>query len=406
MNNKDLYVYLGKCIQKIRYEQYNQDELADGICSKYTLSRIENGKIPRDINIVIKLMERLGYHYKDVVDLAILHSLINHIIAQIEYYNIDEIISDINKMNDIITRNKNNILFLDHKILYHYLHSHYIDKIAFTVHEYDLNTLHFHSNSFYTLLVSVISENLLLYQDIHKFIDFFDSLSKKSGNIIIDFFHMLYLQYNGQSLLVNDIFNYHKEELYKDMKTYQLIRYRSVLAIGFIEYEPDKAIRHFDKITSVHKKCNQINNYYFITVLGKIVLYIKEKKLHEAYECIDNCIHEYPQLVHYAIPYIIFLSFRIDKQVDNIYLTYGYNEICDACIAYYQFRSSDITGTEHIRFLSKKFIKLANLYGMNDPFITLLKKEELYQVDRGHCYCSGAKFFKKLQANCKEVIPL
>ncbi|MDD3049012.1 MAG: hypothetical protein PHQ89_03440 [Bacilli bacterium] len=404
--NDNLYAYLAKCIQKSRYGNFKQDELVAGICSKYTLSRIENGKAPANKKIIRALIDRLGYYYKDVVDLTIIHTLCKHLIAVIEYNNIKEIISDIKKMEKILLRNERNILFLDYNLLYYYLKSHYIDHTLIHLNKYDLNTLTNHDDIFNTIILSVIAENMLHNGKLHEFICIYEGLPIKKGNIILDFFQMLYLQYNGQSLKVNDLFNYHKEEIKKDMKTYQLIRYRSVLALGYVEYEPDKAMRQFEKITSVYQKYNCNNNYIFIAILGKVSIFIKNKDYKASFTCLDEFIKELPFLAIYAIPYIIFLSFRIDAQVDNLYLQHGYSELCDASIKYYYFRSSTLSGVEHVHYLSKHFPHLLKNYCINDPFITILRKEELYQVDRSHCYKTGVRFLKKLKDNCKEVIVL
>ncbi|NCC54440.1 MAG: XRE family transcriptional regulator [Erysipelotrichia bacterium] len=406
MKKQNFYVYLGKCIQKIRYNKYSQNELSKDICSKYTLSRIENGKMPSDIKIIHKLLTRLHYHYEDVVDLTILSSILKHLLAEMEYNNPKEIIADIHKIEQILKRNKHNILFYDHQILYSYLYTHYIAKQPIIRQAYDTNTLIFHNDAFYTIFVSIISENLLIFGKIKSFNLFFEQLAIKNGNIILDFFYMLYLQIHAQTLEVNDIFNYHKEDLKKDGKTYQLIRYLSVLALGYIEYEPEKAMAHFNKISAVHNKSMRKNHYYFIAILGEATIYIHQKDYKKAYTCIDECIMQYPRLILYAIPYIIFLSFRINKKVDDKYLHYGYNELCDACIDYYHFHSNQYTGTKHVQYMIKTFPHLLKEYRINDPFITILRKEELAQVDRGHCYKSGVRFYKKLKENCKEVIPL
>lgn len=406
MNNKNFYVYLGKCIQKIRYGNYNQNELTEGICSKFTLSRIENGKIPSDIKIIDKLIKRLNYTSKDVVDLTIMQSLLKHLEAEIEYNHVKEIISDINKMNTLIERNENNILFIDYKILYEYLNTHYIKNEYIHINEFDLNTLDFHNDAFYSVIVSVISENLLMNGFIHEFIQFFETLNRQSGNIILNFFQILYLQYNGQTLKVNDIFNLQKDELIRDMKTYQLIRYYSVQSLCYIEYEPEKALRNFHKILLLHEKCNRKNHYIYITIMGIAIIYINKEDYLSAYLYFVEFIKDYPQLIKYTIPYTIFLSFRINQEVDKIYLEYGYNALCDACIDYYHFHTENKTGTAHVKFLDKSFLKLVSNYRYNDTFITLLRKEELYQVSRSHCYKTGVRFHKKLKDNCKEVIPL
>lgn len=406
MKSKDLYVYLGKCIQKIRYGNLKQDELTDGICSKFTLSRIENGKIPSDVKIIDKLINRLNFTVKDVVDITIMKSLLKHLQAEIEYNNIKEIISDMNKIKEILDRNANNILFYDYTILYRYLYTHYILNERIQINEYDLNTLDYHFDAFYTVIVSVISENLLINGCIHEFIEFFENLDKQSGNIILDFFLIVYLQYHGQTLKVNDIFNSHKDELNKDMKTYQLIRYFSVQSLCYIEYEPEKALRNFNKILSVHEKYKKKNYYIYITIMGITSIYINKEDYHNAYQCYINFIKDFPQLIKYAIPYTIFLSFRVNEKVDDIYLKHGYSALCDACVDYYHFHNEDKTGTAHVQFLERRFLKLVNNYRFTDPFINLLRKEELYQVNRGHCYKTGMRFRKKLRDNCKEVIPL
>lgn len=406
MKSKDFYVYLGKCIQKIRYGNLKQDELTEGICSKFTLSRIENGKIPSDVKIIDKLIERLNFTVKDVVDLTIMKSLLKHLQAEIEYNNIKEIISDINKIKEIIDRNANNILFLDYIILYRYLYTHYVHNERIQINEYDLNTLDYHFDAFYTIIVSIISENLLINGYIHEFIEFYESLHKQSGNIILDFFLMVYLQYHGQTLKVNDIFNSHKDELTQDMKTYQLIRYYSVQSLCYIEYESEKALRNFNKILSVQEKYKKKNHYIYITILGMTSIYINREDYRLSYEYYVKFIKEYPKLIRYAIPYIIFLSFRIDEKVDTIFLKHGYSTLCDTCVDYYHYRSIDKTGTAHVKFLSNKFLKLVSHYRYTDPFITLLRKEELYQLNRSHCYKTGVRFHKKLKESCKEVIPL
>lgn len=406
MKSNDFYVYLGKCIQKIRFGNLKQDELTEGICSKFTLSRIENGKIPSDVKIIDNLINRLNFTSKDVVDLTIVKSLLKHLQAEIEYNNVKEIISDINKLKEIIDRNANNILFLDYIILYRYLYTHYLLNERIQINEYDLNTLDYHFDAFYTVIVSVLSENLLINGCIHEFIEFYGSLNKQSGNIILDFFLMVYLQYNGQTLRVNDIFNSHKDELNKDMKTYQLIRYYSVQSFCYIEYESEKALHNFNKILSVQEKYKKKNHYIYIIILGITSICINKEDYHLAYQYYVNFIKEYPQLIMYTIPYIIFLSFRINKKIDDIYLKQGYSTLCDACIAYYHFHSNDKTGTAHVKFLSNKFLKLVSNYRYTDPFITLLRKEELYQVNRSHCYKTGVRFHKKLKESCKEVIPL
>lgn len=406
MQNKELSIYLGKCIQKIRYEIFSQDELAYGICSKYTLSRLENGKIPTDLTIIMKLVNRLGYYYKDVADLTIINALLRHLIAEIEYCNMDSIIEDIISIEEIIARNHHNILFYDYELLCHYLHAHYIDEKPYTIQTYDLNTLAYLPKPFQIIAISVISENTLLYHDIHSFIQRYQTFPKGNKSIITDFFFMLYLQYNKKTLEVNDIFNYHKEELSKDTKTYQLIRYRSVLALGFIEYEPKKAMRHFQKIALVHQKSNQKNAYYYIAAAGQAYLYVKSKNYDAAYSCFEECIHQYPKLIRYAAPYMILLSFRLYKKIDTVYLQKGYSDINDACIDYYHFRSSDKKGAAHVKYMSNIFPKVVKSYHINDPLVILLRKEELYQVDRSYCYKSGIRFYRKLKANCKEEIVL
>lgn len=406
MKSMDFYVYLGKCIQKIRYGNLKQEELTEGICSKYTLSRIENGKIPSDVKIIDKLIDRLNYTVKDVVDLTIMNSLLKHLQAEIEYNNIKEIISDINKIKEIIDRNANNILFLDHIILYRYLYTHYIHNKPIHINEYDLNTIDYHFDAFFTVMVSVISENLLINGRIHEFVQFYENLHKQNGDIILDFLQMVYLQYNGQTLKVNDIFNSHKDELTQDMKTYQLIRYYSVQSLCYVEYEPEKALCCFNKILSLQEKYNKKNHYMYIIIMGITFIYINKEDYQTAYQYYIDFIKEYPRLINYAIPYIIFLSFRVNLKVDEIYLKYGYSSLCDACIDYYHFHRQDKTGTAHVQFLERKFLKLVRNYRYTNPFITLLRKEELYQVNRSHCYKTGVRFHRKLKENCKEVIPL
>lgn len=406
MKTIKFYTYLGKCIQKARYNKMNQAELSHGICGKATLSRIENGKIPSRKKVIDQLIAKLGYEYDIPVDMYVLQADIKYLIEMIEYNRNDEIVKTIHKMHTIIKRNTHNLFFLDYQTLYRYLYTHYIKVEEIEVLPYDFNTIPYVDESFYILFFHVYLENLLCYRGLMTFYYTFKHLNLHRSHSLLDFFYILALQIEGQTLEVLDIYDAYKDKLQKDKKTYQVFRYLSIVTAGHIEYEPQKALHNFNIIKDVYDTTIKESNYFYIVAFGLACISIKQKEYKEAYEHLENCIQVYPLMLSFALPYMVFLSYRCGININPAYLKEYKCPLNNACVSYHLYRDNTKPGFKHIRYLMRHILPLLKNFRLSDPFVVLLRAEEQAQYSRRSCNVTAIDFYEKLKESCKEVSQL
>lgn len=96
-------LYMGETIRAMRIRMgYTQEELADGICTTATLSKIENGKTPLSRQMCERFMERLCGIYPCYVSLEtedelMLYNLSRSILVHLEKRNVQLVFKELKK---------------------------------------------------------------------------------------------------------------------------------------------------------------------------------------------------------------------------------------------------------------------------------------------------------------------
>ncbi len=396
MKDKELYAYLGKCIQKYRHPYFSQSELSANICTRYTLSKLESGTLAPNEHIVRALLKKLGMHYANVVDAYIMQSHLKYVMEIIEYQRTPQLESILKTIHALLKRNKNNILFIDYMLLYRFLHTHYVDKKPIHLGKYDFNSLSYLSDAHYSILIHTYCENLIQYQSLKQFQHFYQSLQKQEGSILLDFFKMLFLHLQNNSKETIALYYKNKETLQKDRKTRQLIRYGSIVCLQQLNRNVDKAEKNIRTILRYTPKCDFKNQYFYFLIFVITCIYINKNNFHKAYVTLYNYTIKNSNLMHHALPYLLFLSYQCNEDFDPT--SYYFDDILvDACVRYHQFRSNKNTGCSHITFLSKHVLEVLQNYPYNECLLHLITLEKDSQYARRTCNKTAQRFQEKLQ---------
>lgn len=399
MKDKELYAYLGKCIQKYRYPHFNQYELSHNVCTRYTLSKIESGTITANEYILTNLLKKLGLHHKNVVDTYIMQALIKHIMQLIEHQRSTQLQSSLSQMHTLLKRNKNNILFFDYMILHRFLHTHYISKTSIHLQKYDFNTLSFLSDAHYSVLIHTYCENLIQYQSLLQFKRFYHTLPKQEGSVLLDFFKALDAHLENDSEKTFALFMKNREALQKDRKIKQLVRFGGVVCLQQLNTHQKQAQKNIRKMIRYIPKCEFDNQYVYFIYFAITCIYIKEQKYHKAYVTLHNYCIKNHNLMHHSLPYLLFLSYHCALVFDPSPYPQKDTLAC-ACVHYHQFRNPKHSGASHITYLVKHVLEALIDYPYHDCLLTLIMLEKESQFARRTCNKANEQFLKKL----KEVI--
>ena len=402
MDKLNNYYYLGKCIQKIRIKSHlTQEELCQGICSKYTLSRIENNTITPNTKHIDELLSRLGYHHKDCVDLVIRKSIFTHLEQIIDYYHYEDILFQMERMKTILERNQDNVLFYDDRLLYHYMETHYSKKQKILITPYELNTLSFLSPTHYHILIHVLSENLIFYSTLNEFVAFYHTLPYQQGSLMLDYYYCIYLQYHSQILEVDNIYKRNVDELRNTGKQLLLLHYQSIYAIGHIKYEPYLVSSLFMEIHHFYRTNGIEDPYHLLFAFARSLFHIRKEEYEIAFHILNTDAIQYPVYISSILHYLIFLALISDNCIKDELLTDFDNPFLKECIAYYHYRRNGNSYRRCIHYMKLHFPPYLIPFDYNSIFITLVRLEIHYLQSHSKCYKSTTELYYRIKESCK-----
>lgn len=255
---------LGLCIKKYRKSHFTQEALTNRICSKYTLSRLENGIYCKPI-IYHQLLERLGFYYINTMDITYTSLLFKEMNFAIETNNFDVICKLINKIDEILNKYDKHIFFEEIKQYVSYLKTHYFQKEKIEIIYEDLCLLPHLDKNTRICIMHVFCENIIFYNDSSKLSKFIANFSlEKEQHILTDFFLMAESQYNADIIKADIILKNYKYLFVEENNYYQSIRFNLVFSLGFIQKNKDTAIQIIEKIKRLHEKTQCSSNYMYL----------------------------------------------------------------------------------------------------------------------------------------------
>lgn len=113
---------------------FTQRAFAKDICSVNTLKRLESGEVPRDEEVYIILLDKLGlkFGYYELVDNALVE-LMESLYEAIEYYRLDEIICLCERALSLLEKVKDYIYYNELHTLFEATYKYYKDDIEISV---------------------------------------------------------------------------------------------------------------------------------------------------------------------------------------------------------------------------------------------------------------------------------
>ena len=314
----------------------------------------------------------------------------------IEYQRSTQITTCLTKMHILIKRNRNNILFLDYMILHRYLHTHYVEKRSIQKKKYDFNTLNFLSEEHYSVLIHTYCENLLQYQSLYDFKQFYQTLEKQEGSILLDFLKCLLLHLENKSEETISLFYKNREHLQKDQKTKQLIRFGSIVCLQQLSYSQVKAEKNIRHILRYTPKCNFKSQYFYFLLFTITCIYTYQEKYEKAFITLYNYCMKNQNLMHHSIPYLLFLSYECNIKFDPSCFIVK-DALANACISYAHFKNSKKSSSSHILFMYDYILSLLETYPHHDCLLILLNNEKQRQYQRRKCQKAAQLFQNKVE---------
>lgn len=384
---------LGRCIKKYRQNNFSQEALAEGICSKYTLSRLENDILCKDA-IYHALLEKLGFYYKEDFDIIIVNLIFKDIVSSILVNDIELIISKLNRLDLILSNYNNQIYFTEMKLFLSYLKMHFLDKDKIIFNDNDLIPLSAHNPLIRICVKHVLCENMYLYGDMTRLVEYIIKFQLKEENhILTDFFIMVYHQYNGLMMNAHSIFKNYSHIFVEENNYYQSIRFHLVYSFNFIHKNPEYAISMSNKVKKLIEKSNCNCQYFYLYYFNMVVIYSRQNDIKRTYDYAIEAITKYPKHKVQFLPYVIILSLLLHHRVKNEHLTLTNNKLCDTCIELYQLSvSEEEPEKKMLVFINRNLPKAIGKNNISLPIINLLRKEVIYLVEKSFCYRSALTF--------------
>ena len=393
---------LGNCIRKYRRSKFTQEELTKGICSKYTLSRLENG-IHCKSKIYHELLYKLGYVYHDNFDIVNIQLLFKDIISSILINDITTVFNKIDCVETILNKYKSHIYFTEIKIFLSFLKVHYSNqKIDFSLK--DVEVLAYFDKSIRICTIHVLCENMMYFNDyinLKPFLRKFDL--RLENHILTDFFLMCDYQYEAQLIKTHAIFKNHSHIFTEENNYFQSIRFHLVYALGYLHKNPDKALVMLDKIKTLKEKSMCTTDYFYIYYFAMIIYCSRKNHWLETYEYALHALENYPSFYAHFLPYIIILSLFLNKEVDARYLVYNNDLLSDACIdLYHMSKTYPHPEKKMLAFINRYLTKYIGKNNSSIPFINVLRKEVIHLVEISFCYRSALVFDALIKKHTNE----
>lgn len=391
--------FLNVCIYKHRKKKYTQQQLSEGICTKYTLSRLENGLLCKD-KIYLQLLDRLGFYYEDHPDSLTVYVLIQDTLLQLETHHNDKVIQNILAIETILEAHPNNIFAVELQYYIHLMHIHYIDKQPITLHFNELITLSHFQNDFYIIFMHTICENLVFHYHIKTFIAFIETYKKEIHHVLLDYHVMKSYQIRSYVVDCDAIFKQYKNKFIENNEHIHYFHYATTNALAYIHCDIHYALQLFEHLYKLAKKLTLHPFYRSHMYLGFVYIYTLTQAYDKALIYIEEAYFTCDTFFNSFIPYASFLYLHSEKPMPAEYFIANPSPISSYCLQYYTMRKSQ-QGKVLIDFLSKHLLSYCSYHTIRSPFPTLIRNEIMCIMENGKCYRSALRLDTLLKETCR-----
>lgn len=392
--------FLNDCIIKYRKGKFTQSQLCERLCSKYTLSRLENGLHCKD-SLYHQLLNRLGYTFDDYIESISVFVIMKDTLTQMIEGNRLKISENIIRLENMLSKYTHHIKVKELQFYIQMMRQHYIEETIITISIQDCITLSHYQNDYYLVFMNTICENLLFYNNLKGFIIFMNTYKRDVHHILLDYYLMRYYQCQDRVVESDELFKQYKNKFIENNDHTHYFQYLTIESLSYISSDVNHSISLLKELYTLSKSIALHPFYTTGMHMGFLYLCILNNKHHEAIDIIEEAYLQCDRFFDLFIPYAIFIYLRNNKPLPNQYIKNPVTLMSIDCIQYYNLIQQGAKHSKLVNQLTKKVIRHCSLYGMRAPFTVLVKGEisRTFQISR--CHQSVLRLDTLLNEVCK-----